>query len=338
MEILAILLGTFAFSVVLVGFVRRHALERNIVDLPNVRSSHTVPTPRAGGIAIVVSFMAALCALSSCGLVDTKTAFTLIASGCAIAGIGYLDDRRQLTARSRLSVHLVAAVFVIALVGGFPERELARWGLSEFWVGSVFAVLVLAWGTNLFNFMDGIDGIAGSESIFVSAAAAWLNWRSCGDSGMTAAMLSLSAASLGCLVWNWPPARIFMGDVGSGFLGFMVTALVIIATQRGGIRIEVLPILGGVFLVDATITLLRRLLRGDRWSEPHRMHAYQHLARRWGSHERVTLIVIVINLGWLLPWAYVVNRFPDNARICFAGALSPLVVFALLAGAGRREP
>jgi Fuc2NAc and GlcNAc transferase len=338
MEILAILLGTFAFSVVLVGFVRRHALERNIVDLPNVRSSHTVPTPRSGGIAIVVSFMAALCALSSSGLVDTKTAFTLIAAGCAIAGIGYLDDRRQLTARSRLSVHLVAAVFVIALVGGFPERELARWGLSEFWVGSVFAVLVLTWGTNLFNFMDGIDGIAGSESIFVSAAAAWLNWRSCGDSGTTAAMLSLSAASLGCLVWNWPPARIFMGDVGSGFLGFMVTALVIIATQRGSIRIEVLPILGGVFLVDATITLLRRLLRGDRWLEPHRTHAYQHLARRLGSHERVTLIVIVINLSWLLPWAYVANRFPDNARICLAAALSPLVVFALLAGAGRREP
>jgi Fuc2NAc and GlcNAc transferase len=317
--------------------VRRYALRNNIVDLPNTRSSHVAPTPRAGGIAIVLSFVAALCALCLCRVIDARTAGVLIISGCAIAGVGYLDDRRQLAARARFAVHLAAAVFVVALLGGIPELELARWGLGGFWVGAAFAVLVLAWGTNLFNFMDGIDGIAASEAIFMSMAGAYLNWLDGGDSEVTAAMLSLSAATAGCLVWNWPPARIFMGDVGSGFLGFMVTLLVILACSRGSVPIEVLPILGGVFLVDATVTLIRRFLRGDRWTEAHRMHAYQHLARRWHRHKLVTVLVIAINLGWLLPWAYMATRFPTNARIFFGISMLPLVAAALLAGAGKRD-
>lgn len=328
---------TFAASAILVGVVRAYALKKNIVDLPNPRSSHVAPTPRAGGIAIVTSFVASLVALCFYRIVDARTAAILILAGCAIAGIGFLDDRQQLTAKSRFAVHLAAAAFVVALLGGIPEAELARWGLGKFWIGSAFSVLVLAWGTNLFNFMDGIDGIAASEAVFMSMALACLSWLDGGDFGITVAMFCLAAAASGCLVWNWPPARIFMGDVGSGFLGFMVTALAIVACQRGGIPIEVLPILGGVFLVDATVTLLRRLVRGDRWLEAHRMHAYQHLARRWQKHRPVTLLVIAINLLWLLPWAFAANRFPSHARVCLAAALLPLVIVTLIGGAGRPE-
>jgi glycosyltransferase WbpL len=333
----SVLVVTFAFSAILVGVVRRYALRNNIVDLPNMRSSHVAPTPRAGGIAVVLSFVAALCALCLCRVVDARTAGILIISGCAIAGVGYLDDRRRLTAKARFAVHLAAAVFVIALLGGIPEPELARWGLGGYWIGFAFAVLVLAWGTNLFNFMDGIDGIAASEAIFMSMAGAYLNWLDGGDSGVSAAMLCLSAATAGCLVWNWPPARIFMGDVGSGFLGFMVTVLAILACNRGSVPIEVLPILGGVFLVDATVTLIRRFVRGDRWLEAHRSHAYQRLARRWQGHKPVTVLVIFINLGWLLPWAYLANRYSTSARIYFGIAMLPLVVVALAAGAGKRD-
>ena len=328
---------TFAFSATLVGVVRAYALKKNIVDLPNARSSHVAPTPRAGGIAIVLPFLASLVALCFCRIVDARTAAILVVAGCAIAGIGFLDDRQQVTAKSRFAVHVAAAAFVVALLGGIPQAELAKWSLGNPWIGSAFAVLVLVWSTNLFNFMDGIDGIAASEAVFMSTALAYLSWLDAGDFGVTVAMLCLAAATLGCLVWNWPPARIFMGDVGSGFLGFTVTALAIVACQRGSIPIEVLPILGGVFLVDATVTLFRRLVRGDRWLEAHRMHAYQHLARRWQKHRPVTLLVIAINLVWLLPWAYVANRFPANARICFAAALLPLVILALIGGAGRSE-
>jgi Fuc2NAc and GlcNAc transferase len=333
----AVIAVTFAFSTILVGVVRAYALKKNIVDLPNERSSHTAPTPRAGGIAIVLSFLASLAALCLYRTIDARTALILILAGCAIAGIGFLDDRQQLTAKSRFTVHVAAATLVVVLLGGIPGSELARYGLDRPWVGSAFAVVVLAWSTNLFNFMDGIDGIAASEAIFMSAAIASFNWLDGGDFGMTVAMLCLAAATLGCLLWNWPPARIFMGDVGSGFLGFMITALAMAACRRGGIPIEVLPILGGVFLVDATVTLLRRLLRGDRWLEAHRMHAYQHLARRWQKHRPVTLLVIAINLIWLLPWAYAANRFPGNAGICLAAALLPLVILALIGGAGRAE-
>jgi Fuc2NAc and GlcNAc transferase len=335
--VLAILIATFVISYVLVGYVRRVALDRNIVDTPNERSSHTLPTPRGGGAAIVVSFVIAITGLLAIHLVSQKIWLALVISGCAVAGVGLLDDRRPLRASTRFAVHLAAAVFVISMLGGIPAPELIKWGLHGFWLSAVFSVIALAWATNLFNFMDGIDGIAGSESFFMSAAGGWLNWLNGGDSGITATLLSISVASMGFLLWNWPPARVFMGDVGSGFLGFILCALLMFTCLVGKVPIEVLPILGGVFLVDASITLLRRMFRGDRWFEPHRTHAYQVLARRLGRHKPVTLLAMAVNLFWLLPWAYATNRFPSNSRVYMIAALLPLVILLALVGAGKRE-
>jgi Fuc2NAc and GlcNAc transferase len=334
---LAVLISTFCVSAVIVGFMRRYAVQKNMVDRPNIRSSHTSPTPRGGGVAIVMSFLAGSITLFLFQLTDARVTLALVAGGCAIGSIGFLDDRQQLSAKSRFAVHLATAVFVVFLLGGLPEPTLTRWGVGELWIGAILAVGAFVWGTNLFNFMDGIDGIAGSEAIFVSTAGAWLNWMNGGDPGMTAAMLCLSASCMGFLVWNWPPARIFMGDAGSGFLGFTLTALALTTSQRGKIPIEVLPILGGVFLVDSTITLIRRVLRGDRWLEPHRMHAYQHLARRWRAHQPVTISVIAINLLWLLPWAWLAASVPSYAPWCLAAALIPLVALVIAAGAGAKE-
>ena len=330
----SLLAATFGVSLVVVGWVRRYALSNKILDLPNHRSSHTCPMPRGGGLAIFLAFAAASFALCIGNLLDVKTTVTLLAGGGAIGMVGFLDDRWDLRARTRLTVHLAAAVLVVVMLGGLPEDQLVRWGMAPVWAGSIFTVLVIVWGTNLFNFMDGIDGIAASEAIFFSVAGAWLTWPS-GDLGMSVALLSVAAATLGFLAWNWPPARIFMGDVGSGFLGFMITALAILASRRGGTPIEVWPILGGVFVVDATTTLIRRILRGDAFMEPHNMHAFQHLARRFNSHTRVTLMVIAVNVLWLFPWAYFVNQHPGNGPLCVAAALLPLVVAALVLGAGK---
>ncbi len=330
----SLLAATFAVSLIVVGWVRRYAVNRNILDLPNSRSSHTCPMPRGGGLAIFLSFAAASCALCLGDLLDSKTTMLLLLAGGSIGLVGFLDDRWDLRARTRLAVHLAAAILLVATLGGLPEAQLARWGLGAYWTASIFTVLVIAWGTNLFNFMDGIDGIAASEAIFFSVAGAWLNWED-GDLGMSVALLSVAAATLGFLAWNWPPARIFMGDVGSGFLGFMITALAVLASRRGGTPIEVWPILGGVFVVDATTTLIRRIVRGDAFMEPHNTHAFQHLARRLRSHTRVTLLVIAVNVFWLYPWAYVVNRHPALGPMCVAAALTPLVVIALLFGAGK---
>jgi len=152
-----------------------------------------------------------------------------------------------------------------------------------------------------------------------------------------AAMLVLAAATLGFLIWNWPPARIFMGDVGSGFLGFTVAVLGLAASRHSAMPIEMWAILSGVFFVDATVTLLRRIVRGDRWFEAHRLHAYQILASRWKAHLPVTVLVIAINVFWLFPWAWIAAIYPARAMLCVAAAMVPLIVTALLVGAGRKR-
>jgi len=139
------------------------------------------------------------------------------------------------------------------------------------------------------------------------------------------------------LRWNWPPARIFMGDVGSGFLGFSLAVLGLSASRTEAAPVEVWAILGGVFLTDATVTLLRRIARGDKWLEAHRTHAYQHLARRWKAHIPVTVLATSINVVWLLPWAIFAAKVPARAPLFAAAALTPLAVLAFACGAGTEE-
>jgi glycosyltransferase WbpL len=338
LSVLAVAFMAFTVAVITTGLMRRIALQRNLIDVPNERSSHAAPTPRGGGVGIVFAFFAAAIVLAVLGLVDANILGTLLIGGSAMALVGFIDDRWQLRASVRFSVHLAAALLVVILIGGIPEAALMRWGLHGTWLGDLIAVLALVWTTNLFNFMDGIDGIAGSEAVFVGGAGALLNWYQGGAPGLTAAMLCLAAASLGFLRWNWPPARIFMGDVGSGFLGFTLAVLGLAANQVGGtIPFEAWGILGGFFFVDATITLLRRVVRGDQWFEAHRIHAYQQLARRWKAHLPVTLSVSALNLAWLLPWAWLAVRTPANAKYFLIAALAPLAVFVILAGAGRKK-
>jgi Fuc2NAc and GlcNAc transferase len=336
-NVILAVMTAFALAEVTTGLMRRYALRNNLIDVPNVRSSHISPTPRGGGVAIVAAFFASILLLTSIGLLDTALLPALFIGGGAMALVGFLDDCWHLRASVRFGVHFAAALLVVFMLGGLPENALANWGLHGVWIGGLIALLALVWVTNLFNFMDGIDGIAGSEAVFVSGAGALLNWAQGGAPGLTAAMLCLAAASLGFLRWNWPPARIFMGDVGSGFLGFTLVVFALVAIRHGTVPFEAWAILGGFFLVDATITLLRRIVRGDRWFEAHRMHAYQWLARRWRAHLPVTLAVSALNVTWLLPWAWLATRMPDYARYFLAAALGPLIVLVIFIGAGRKE-
>jgi Fuc2NAc and GlcNAc transferase len=181
--------------------------------------------------------------------------------------------------------------------------------------------------------MDGTDGMAASEAIFVVCAGGLLG----GDREVAAAAVVLACACLGFLRWNWPPARIFMGDVGSGYLGYAIAVLALAAASDNPVALWVWLILGGVFFVDATVTLARRLVRGERVYQAHRSHAYQWLARRWGSHLRVTLAVLIVDMVWLLPCAAFAELHPSYAGATTLIALTPLVVLAITAGSGRRE-
>jgi len=318
------------------ALVRRQALERGALDIPNERSSHTVPTPRGGGIAIVLVVSAAGVALWLLRRIDLALLMALL-GGLAVAVVGFIDDRQHLKAGPRLLVHAAAALWALAWLGGLPPVQLGEHLHSGGAAGYVLGVLGIVWVLNLFNFMDGIDALAASEGAFIAfggALAAAL--VSVADVAWQPAVV-VGAACCGFLLWNWPPARIFMGDVGSGYLGYVIAVLAVAATRTDPVALLVWLILGSLFWADATVTLARRVLRGERAHAPHRSHAYQHLARRFGDHRRVTLLATAINLCWLLPWALYAELHPSRALGCTLAALLPLLVLVYLAGAGRPE-
>jgi Fuc2NAc and GlcNAc transferase len=333
----AIGIGVLIVSAVLTGLVRRFAIAHGLLDLPNTRSSHTTATPRGGGLAIVLATTGGLLALGAIGAVSARLLTVLIGGGAVVAFVGFLDDRRRLHHRTKLAVHLVVAVWAVMWAGGLPRLPLLHHVVQLGWGGDALAVIGIVWVLNLFNFMDGLDGIAASEGVFVLMAAACLMPLCAVPTGLCFAALILGAACLGFLPWNWAPARIFMGDVGSGFVGYAIAVLALAAAQQSPVALSLWLILGGVFFVDATVTLVRRALRGERIYEAHRSHAYQWLARRWGSHGRVTLAVLALNLVWLLPWAAWAARVPGYAMLFVIIALAPLAVLAVTVGSGRAE-
>jgi Fuc2NAc and GlcNAc transferase len=332
-----IVVAAFVSSALLTGSVRRLALSRGLLDVPNARSSHETPIPRGGGAAIVLSALAAWMILGLMGVIRADVAVALMGGGIAIAAVGMLDDRSRLSPRFRLLVHFAAALWALGWLNGLPPVQFGGHLIVFGWGGYILGVLGIVWTLNLFNFMDGIDGIAASEAIFVVCGGIFLGRVGEGHHWQPAADLAFVAACCGFLLWNWPPAKIFMGDVGSGFLGFAVAVFAVIEAHDSPLAFLVWLILGGVFFVDATVTLVRRMLRRERLHEAHRTHAYQWLARRWGSHRRVTLTVLAVNVLWLLPLAAFTAQSPAHAPFLVAVALTPLIVLALAARAGTPE-
>lgn len=321
-----VLAATFIASLVITGLVRRFALRTDLLDRPNERSSHTVPTPRGGGLGIVLAALAALTVLAVCGRLARDLYIALAGGGALVAIVGAWDDRRGLPASIRAAVHFAAAAWVLGWVRGLASIQDDVLVVLLEWIG-------LVWMINLYNFMDGIDGIAGSEALFLGIAA----WLLVPGSASGTTGLVIGAAAAGFLPWNFPRARIFMGDVASGFLGLMVGGLAVIEVAAGETTYWPWFVLIGIFGVDATITLIRRVARGKRATQAHRSHAYQHLARRWGTHVPVTGIACAINVTWLLPWAWAAQHgwIPGIAAAAIALAPISLAVWALDAGIDR---
>ena len=317
-----------------VMLVRRYALRR-LLDVPNDRSSHSQPTPRGGGLALTVAHLCGMLLASALGLVDIALAIALGVGGLTVAVIGFLDDHRHVKASVRLSLHVLAFVWAMVWLGGLPPVDFGWGAVNLGWVGSALLVLYLAWFLNLFNFMDGIDGIAGAQALCMSLTGAALAYQAGGGEHAALPMVLLAAATAGFLAWNWPPARIFMGDVGSGYLGFALGVLALWTVVEGWLTPWVWLILGGAFLADATVTLFVRAKARVPLVEAHRSHAYQRLSRHWGAHRPVTLAFIAINALWLAPWALVATRWPNSGATCALAALVPLFWAAMRLGAGR---
>ena len=319
---------------VLTGAARRYAVNAQVVDVPTGRSSHVLPTPRGGGIGFVVAFLLAVGGLYANGLLAAHYAIALIGAGAVVAVIGFADDHRHVPAAYRLIVHAASASWIVYWLGvPFVPAVLGSAGSLAACLVPALLILFVVWMTNLYNFMDGIDGLASVEAISVGSGAAWLSFALSPDGTTWLPPLLLAAAVGGFLVWNLPPSRIFMGDVGSGFLGVCHATLALQSFAIGPDMFAAWMVLLAVFVVDSTFTVLRRLVRGRPIYQAHRSHAYQHAARRFG-HRAVILTVSACNVLVLLPLAWLVATGQLPAAWGVAAAYLPLLAPALYFRAG----
>jgi UDP-N-acetylmuramyl pentapeptide phosphotransferase/UDP-N-acetylglucosamine-1-phosphate transferase len=288
--LLAISAATALATTLLVAIVRRHLLRREILDHPNARSSHEVPTPRGGGLGVMAALLPAWILVVLISQPPTPHGEWLIPlAALALAGVSWIDDLRTLGPLPRLGIQFAAALVGVLVLPG-PVFQ----GLLPGAADAAIAAIGLVWFTNLFNFMDGIDGISGVEAIAIGIGIAAIGLV--GEAPLAAwhgQALVVAAAAAGFLVWNWPPARIFLGDVGSVPMGFLAGWLLLMLAASGAWQAAlILPL---YYLGDATLTLFRRLLRGERVWQAHREHFYQTAVRRGLSHGRVSGAIALVN-------------------------------------------
>lgn len=331
---LAVVFAVFALSWLVAAGVRRYAARLGLVQAPNARSAHHQPTPQGGGLGIVAGGLLAVLWLQPGG----GTLWLPAALALLIAAVGLRDDLRHLPPWLRLSAQTVACMLLLAALGGMPAIELPFGGrLEGRWLDLVL-LLAGVWWVNLFNFMDGIDGLAGSQAAGMLLAAAGLAYLMAPDAiaePLWQWMLLVAVASLGFLVHNWPPARLFMGDVGSTFLGFMLFYFALASIRAGWVGYAAWMILAAVFVGDATLTLLARAWRREPLTQAHRSHAYQRLARRWGGHLPVLALIVAYNSTILLPCAWAALFFPRTTWLWVGLAYLPVV--AAIAWIGARS-
>lgn len=326
-------LAAFVVALVATGVVRRYAITMKLLDVPNARSSHVLPTPRGGGVGIVLAVLLA-CLAATLLMPQQALPLPLLMAAAAVAVVGFVDDHAELSPAWRLLCQGVSAAVVVQVLGGLPVLPVfgMQWDLGL--AGYALAWLFLVWLLNLFNFMDGIDGIAGVQAVSVAVMAALCHAIAGAAPAVAWAAWALAAAAAGFLCWNWPPAKIFMGDAGSGFVGFFIAMLALTAAWGDGRLFWCWVLLMGVFVVDATMTLARRLRRGEAVFMAHRSHAYQQASRRHHAHRPVTLAVLFINIGWLGLWALLVAAGRVDGALATCLAYVPLLGLAIHYRAG----
>ena len=330
----------FVAAWTLTGALRRLSINTGKLDIPNERSSHISPTPTGGGLAIVAATYISS-ALLYCldGLLWDKALYVFLIGGIAIAAVGYSDDRYGLSPWMRLPIHILCATLAVYILGVPPLPLLS---FSPDWILAIATVLMITWHLNLYNFMDGLDGIVVTETITVVLAGALIILLVAPDHQTLTLFAMLLSAVAGFAIWNKPPAKIFMGDAASGFIGFCLAVLALWTVIDGVVGIATWLTLLGVFLVDSSLTLLRRIIRRERIYEAHCGHGYQCMAQllqrayrgqlsaemgREKAHRTVSVVVTLVNLLWLMPIAICTVYFPEWGEILTAIAWAPLVIW-----------
>lgn len=324
----------FLASALLTGLIRAAAHRIRLLDIPVARSAHVRPVPVGGGIAIVSCVLLTTTYYFVEGLLSPSQ-FAALSAAVVIAVVGFIDDIRPLDVSFRMPAQFLASIFVVYCLGDVPAIDFGLFLFPESLLLNSLAVFALVWLLNLFNFMDGIDGIAAGELISVNLLSLIIVINN--DAVLSLLSSTLAAAAAGFLLWNWSPARIFMGDVGSSFIGFTLGVMALLSMHQGSMTVWAWVLLLGVFIVDATLTLYTRFRRGQRWYDGHASHAYQNAARHYKSHAKVTITVVSINIFWLGPLAWLACRYPGMGLGIAVVGLLPLVVLARRFGAGDEQ-
>lgn len=296
--------------------VRRYAIYKSILDIPNDRSSHTNPTPHGGGLAVAIALFSGLSCFFVMGKIESSLFFALLC-GVPLTLIGFADDIFNLKPAVRFLVQFVCAGLALFFLGGLQNLAFGTWKLELAIPFAFLSFVAIIWSINLFNFLDGIDGYIGTEVVFLGIASFALIGQLVG--------LLLAASVLGFLFWNWPKAKIFMGDVGSTLLGFTIAVLAIYCQNTHLLNLPVWLILTSVFWYDATITLWRRFHNGEQLSQAHRKHAYQRLVQSGWSHQKTTLGALLINMVGL-GMAFMAHRFPYFDWLILSGNIGLMAI------------
>ena len=332
-ELLTAALLLIPFSYLITQGYRQYALRQKILDIPNQRSSHETPTPRGGGVSIIICYSLITLALSELGIFTTNQTLTLLIASLPVALVGLIDDHKPIPSSIRFAVHFISAATALAVFELSPALQIGNIevGIDGFWI--IPAAICLTWLTNLYNFMDGIDGIASTEAIAVLAGVIVVS----GTHTTEYLPLLFIAPIAGFLILNWAPAKIFMGDAGSGFIGAFIGMLAITLAAEETTNLWVWVILLSTFIADTTWTLATRFLSGQKWSEPHRSHSYQVLSRKFDSHAAVNIGNIAIIVLWLTPLACAAQKLPHLAIAFTVIAYLPLFLTAKKLKAGLPE-
>jgi len=286
------LVGAFALT----PLVRMYSIRRGLIDQPGIRRNHDAPIARGGGVAIGLALVLTALLLAP----GDPFCAPFVGGAGVVCLLGWLDDHASLAVVWRLGVQVLAAVAVVAVIGPVETVRAAGFSIPAVWLWSPLAVLAIIWLVNLFNFMDGSDGLASTQAV-ISCTLYALAFKLEGAHAAASLALITAAATLGFLFWNWPRARVFLGDSGSLLLGWCVGCLALIGTVGDSIPVGLAFVIVSPFVVDATATLCWRVIRRERWYTAHSEHAYQYLIRAGWSHRRVLLTWLVLNGVLVMP-------------------------------------
>lgn len=275
------------FSFLLTVLIKNYAIKKSLFAQVNERSSHSIPTPHGGGIAISITWFIGLIYIYFTDQIDSNLFYALLV-GIIISVISFLDDLYELSPKLRLITQSIVAILGLYIIGGLNSITLGLFTIDNQITTNIFSFLLIVWFINLTNFIDGINGYVGSEFVFLSLAGLLLF----GDPHFTV----LAVSVVGFLYWNWNNAKIFMGDVGSTLLGYNIAIFTLYYSNIENSNLWIWITLFGIFWFDATLTLIRRKVNNEKLSQAHKKHAYQRLTQSGWSHFKVTNFSIVLNI------------------------------------------